>query len=435
MSEIVIQHFPKVHGKRNREILRIVSSVLTEYGKIEQKELDLIKNQLRGNDRHIPLLTYRRLAHVLSLLKDWYGINTIIPAVPIPPPRNSILPETASEFSCLDGVYSMINIFWKSWLVHSMVTGCKNTADHDESLIFAFAFSLATDASLNSIQITDILTQLRWDDIDHHDRYIKVKVHPNDYLNRYSILHLPIPSLLILQKLAHEQVRETGCPHLLYPAINPKLKNKKAKINRILRKKYLDFYKYVQSSVNIPCPISWSAFTDISHMINFDKGLEPFIISAFRRYPFPVSHPVDSKLRMIGKRMSHHVPPQLISPALGKVPIKHVSFRSIEFKKTIKSKSKEDDWCGKSKTVLRRLIVNLKRITKKKIKSDIQVTKARDLIADAIKNADEIAPGKKSALHLALYWIRDYISEKRSISASTVNDYFTRAFYTGLLTL
>ncbi|MDQ6971752.1 MAG: hypothetical protein Q9M30_03815, partial [Mariprofundaceae bacterium] len=121
MSEaIVVPDFPKIRGKRNIEILRVILRVISEHGKIQQKEIDAIRLELQGVDRRLPVQTHRRLAHILTLLKDWYGIDTVVPAVPIPPPRNSILPKTAEEFAWLDGICSMTSIFWERWLGHSI---------------------------------------------------------------------------------------------------------------------------------------------------------------------------------------------------------------------------------------------------------------------------------------------------------------------------
>lgn len=429
MTESTLPIFLKVRGEQNKEILRVISTVLVEHNKIQQKELDTIMNKLQQNKQHIPIQTLRRLAHVLTLLKDSYGIDTIIPAVPIPPPRASILSESSVEFSWLDGVNLMQDVFWSKWLVISS----SNKDEYYESLIFAIAFSLALDVTLHSIQITNILAQLRWEDILDNGCSLKVKVHPNDRLSRYSIINLPTATRLLLHGLFKFKNKHANNDPFLFSNLDLKLNRKKEKINNILRTKYKHLFALVKNEQpNLPLPPTWTNFTRVAYIIQFDRGLEPFIITAYKQYPLPVSHPLESSLRLYGKQYNHHTSPMMLSPNSNKLTLKP-SLESIKMnaqKRTINT----DDWCGKSKTILRRLVIDLKRIAKKKIATNNQVQQAQHFIAIAINDADKIATNNKSALHLALCWINDYITCKRSISASTVSDYFQRAFYCGLLT-
>ncbi|MDQ7058617.1 MAG: hypothetical protein Q9N62_09305 [Ghiorsea sp.] len=82
---------------------------------------------------------------------------------------------------------------------------------------------------------------------------------------------------------------------------------------------------------------------------------------------------------------------------------------------------------------MKQLVCRLKKITTKKIHTDIQVSTANDEINVAIEQAFEIDPPQTSALYLALVWMRDYI-QHHSISPQTIEEYFSRVFYNGLLT-
>jgi integrase len=92
----------------------------------------------------------------------------------------------------------------------------------------------------------------------------------------------------------------------------------------------------------------------------------------------------------------------------------------------------EMDWCGKSKAILRQLVTKLKTVCKKQIRTPDQKTKAFQFIEQSIQAADRLEPNQKSALHLALFWIRDYLGT-HDITASTIDAYFKRAFINGLL--
>jgi len=429
--------FPKIRGKRNKEILQVISTVLSAHGRITQKDLKGIMAALMGdNNRHLPIKTHRRLSHVLTLLKDWYGVDTVVPAVPIPPARQSILPESAEEFSWVDGSNLLEQTFWDEWLASSLDTKGYSFEDRYESLVFAFAFSLAADISLHAVQIADLMAKLCWDDIIDNGKSLKLKVHPNDRLDRYCHIGIPNPTRLIIHRLVKLGQQKGSDPSFIFPSGSElKFKKKKAKINRILSSKYLSLLELARKEgPDLPFPPTWTDFTRVSYLIGFDAGIEPFIISALQRYPLPVSHPIESPVWIYGMRRPHHASLNTLPFASNKTPVRQVAFKSTDFGKNKKETKHHSDWCGESKTILKRLVIKLKASTRKKIASEIQVNKACKLINDSLNEANQLAPGNKSALHLALYWIRDYITKNQSISAKTVGDYFGRAFYNGLLT-
>jgi len=417
-----------IRGHKNKKVFNTIMSFLQRDGRITQESLGEIKSLLKGDKQLLPLDELRRLAGILTLLKDCCDVDTVIPPIPIPPPRPSILPKTSREFSWVDGVRLLDGFFWEQW-----IGGNVSKNEEYEKLIFSFAFSLSTNALLQTRQISDILSRLQWGDIVNQGKSLKVRVHPDDRLNRYCIINLPTPSRMICHALY--KFSKAGKPKqpFLFANSEIKPKRKKIKINNIINIRYQDLCdQFKKANSEILLPPTWRDFTQISYFFQFNKGMEPFIVSALQQYPLPVSHPFESPLNIYGARLPHHSSPFVLDPTK-KIAPKHVVLKTIDLPDWKNKAITENDWCGESKTVLTQFVKKLKGVTKKKINTDLQIQKACYLISIAIDDADRLALGKKSALHLALCWIREFITEKKSISPSTAGKYFSMIFNTGFL--
>jgi len=324
----------------------------------------------------------------------------------------------------------MHDTLWNGWLAEKSKQSDDQLVD---SIIFGLAYSLATEVGMGSIQIIDLIASLRVSDILDRGQRIKVRVHPKDKLNRYSIITLPVTTRLLLHSLVYQRRSlASGC-YLLNGKTFPKLNGRKSRVRSLLNKRFESLRCMAKkNNPNIPYPPNWNAFCHVAHLIAFYAGVEPFLITVVRRYPLPVSHPVESTLplrfseietrdsvfKITGQSLSTH---------------NHSKSRSVALSEMKKPKIDwERDWCGRSKAVLRRLVVQLKTVSQKQIKQLSQKEKAFTYIDESIQKADELEPSQKSALHLALFWLRDYLN-KHDITASTIEAYLKRAFINGLL--
>ena len=422
----IIQESPRFWGYQRKSILQATADFIKPKGKITDIELEyIIKHQLKRNRNHRQVL--KQVALVLTKLKDEYGIDTVIPPVPITVPRPSILPTTANEFAWLDGCRVLEDTFWTLWAAKYF--------KQKDAPMFAFGFSLASYAGLQSTLISNILTQLKWSDILDDGKSIKSKVHPQDRDVRYCRIHLPTPVSLILRSILHHQGASSPNAHVFFSESEPKFKKRKQRIQKVLASHYallLNVHSK-QTGCNLPCPPTWKTFSRTAYMKIFSQGVEPFIINALHSYPLPVSHPIEASLNLYGKALSHHLSISQTTLPQNNSPEPKIKLKSEPFTASLEDDPIKDDWCGASKTVLKQLVFRLKKITTKKIHTDIQVSTANDEINIAIEQAFEIDPPQTSALYLALVWMRDYI-QHHSISPQTIEEYFSRVFYNGLLT-
>jgi len=432
MSNLTITHIisenPKFWGKKRRQILEIVLMNLSIHKSIKEPELKAIESILINNNGLLDKQTHRTLQLVLTYIKDHHGVDTIIPSLAITLPRSSILPVNVEKITLLDGIQCLTNCFWDHWL-HNVIQSSENANAKAIAGAFAFAFTLATDQGFGRDQLVDIIIKLQWQDISNNGQTIAVDIHPNEKSGRKSIFHMPNPTRLLLNYLRTVQSSST---YVFFPDDSRTNEMLRKTLSRAFRSMYLNLVKMTKREhPTALISATWTDFLDVSYLRILNDGLEPFIISAIRRHPFPVSHPIDSSLRIYGDEAPNHQP---ISKLYGSTPLSTCRLKSVSTKSTearAEKKKRENNWSGASKTVLKRLVNKLKRVAKKKIHTDIQVSKALTLIDEALVEANNIAC-QKSALHLALFWIRSYIL-KRSISASTINDYFSRSFYKGFL--
>ena len=423
----IIQESPKFWGYQRKSILQATADFIKPNRKITDVELEyIIKHQLKRTRNHRQ--TLKQVALVLTKLKDEYGIDTVIPPVPITVPRPSILPTTSTEFSWIDGCQALEDTFWNHWVPAHF--------KQDKAPLFTMAFTLASYVGIQAPLIANAICQLTWNDILEDGKALKLKVHPQDRDNRYCIIHLPTPASLILKSILQNNDKASLNSHVFLSGSEPKFKKRKQRIQKILSSLYLSLLKVHQNKIHnvTPCPPNWKSFARIAYMKTYSLGVEPFIINALHSYPLPVSHPKEAKLNLYGKPYPHHLSlSQTTLPQNINLKLK-TKIASTHAKYTLEEGNFKSDWCGASKTILRQLVSRLKRITSKKIHTDAQVTSASTEVNTAIEQAFEIDQHQTSALYLALMWIKDYIQTRRSVSPQTVDEYFSRVFYNGLLT-
>ena len=355
----IIQDSPRFWGYQRKSILQAIADFIKPKGKVTDVELDyIIKHQLRRNKNHRQVL--KQVALLLTKLKDDYGIDTVIPPVPITVPRPSILPTTANEFAWLDGCHALEDTFWNLWSVKYF--------NQKDAPMFAFGFCLASYAGLQSTLISNILTQLKWSDILEDGKSTKSKIHPQDREDRYCHIHLPTPASLILKSIMHHGSSNNPNNHVFFGESEPKFKKRKQRIQKVLASHFallLDVHSK-QTGCNLPCPPTWKTFSRTAYMKIFSQGIEPFIINALHSYPLPVSHPIEASLKLYGKPLSHHLSISQTTLPQGNAQEAEIKLKSAPFTTSLEDAPIKDDWCGASKTILRQLVCRLKKITTKK---------------------------------------------------------------------
>jgi len=420
---------PKFWSKQRKEVLSVVEEQLTLNDTITESSLNVILQKIQGDAPHCSIEQIKRVATVLTFLKDELGLETVIPAVPIKVPRPSILPTKSLEFSKLDGVIQLQDVFWDDWLQNSLNDTSKQQ-QVDDILTFSLAFCLTSNVGMRNIQIEDALAYLSFDDVLGSGESLKFKVHPKDRLKRYSIIHLPSPVKIILKKIIQSK-QHTGAKRIFELGKDSKFKGRRNRIRRILDKRYANLCDYALKQNEVGSyPVNWKAYTHIAHLIPFNHGVEPFIITALQNYPLPVSHPLESFFSLRGELNSD-------SYTLGGKELVNTNQKKLITEKWStddkKSSVTVEDWCGISKNILIQLVRRLKSITLKKIHTDQQIQTACQEIQLSLSETDKISANQKSAVHLALFWILDFISHDKSINPETVQEYFSRVFYHGIL--
>ena len=379
----------------------------------------------REHGRHPPRAWLKRLASVLEELKDGHGLDVVVPPVPITFPRPSVLPASAEEFSWLEGCRALQDVFWDEWIPKHAETG--NNKARRESLVFGLAFVLASEVGMHALQVTDALASLKVSDILDGGRRIRLKVHPRDHLDRHAMLGVPTSATLFL----HALLQQTANGYLISGSNRANLKQRREKVRTLLYRGFHSLKSLVESrNPGTILPPNWPSFCRVAHLLPFYEGLEPFLISAVRRYPLPVAHPESSPLPLRHEDLVPGNPSPLVLG--GAFQSRSSTPRSGSWSPPRANTSRKDDWCGRSKTVLRHLIRQLQTVASQKIRTAQQKQRAIGLIDAALRKADALAPGKTSALHLALLWMREYL-QKHDITASTIEAYFQRAFLRGLL--
>jgi len=180
-------------------------------------------------------------------------------------------------------------------------------------------------------------------------------------------------------------------------------------------------------------PTSWSEFRALVRLIPLLDGLESFIGSVMFNYPLPPSHPINSQLKLVnsgGIDSPSGLTTKKISPVF--LPATGIVIPELEDAHQ-RNRKTEHDWCGKSKRLLKCLITDIQDTTQgERTQSVRKIQHVFDTIERLLNDANAIAP-ETSALHLALRWIKSFISEKNKLVPSTIKTYLSRVFFNGLL--
>jgi len=427
MFEAIISSNPGFWGSARKELLQKLLSVMEPANTLSQAQLDDFIRKEQGDYHSREWL--KRLATVLESMLYDHQFDVVIPPVPVTLPRPSILPVKAEEFAWLDACCAMRDTLWSEWFA---AQSQDQNLPISDVLIFGLAHSMATDIGMHAVQIIDAISSLKPSDILDGGQRIKVSIHPRDKFPRYSIIALPPSTQLLLHSLLYNRKNMPGDSYLLTGKPFPKLKGRRTRARLLINRHYQSLRDLtMRKQPDIPYPSNWPSFCRMAHLIAFYEGVEPFMITALRRYPLPVSHPIESTLPLTTKEAVDRPSPLTL---LGQSVSVYGSTKSMSTPpRTEKPEiDTEMDWCGRSKTILRKLVAQLKTVGKKKIKQPGQKAKALRFIEQSIQAADGLEPNQKSALHLALFWMRNYLGN-HDITASTIDAYFKRAFINGLL--
>jgi len=432
MSEIkdheIIRTAPSFFTEKRIACLRICLTHINQSRKIGKKKLSRIINEFctdrKGNISDKKLVI---LHDVLNRLNELGISDSILPVIAQKPFRPSLIPKTTDEFLQVAECPEILNFFWGEWLAQQL----NSTKNIEEVYAFAFVLSAASESAVGKHIVHDIITNLVSENVND-DLSVRVKIHPKDSSMNYSILSLATPTRFILASwLKKRNSRKEK--YIFLPSL---IRSRKEQTLKILEKSYQSLIaSYCDRHPNAHCPKTWSSFGNIASIMPvFDQriGLEPYIFTAQSAYPLPVSHPSESDLALrITEGTS--TPASMITHKAGYRQKKH-QLATIKFESENLRNTDDNDWTGKSKSILRALNRSIDSVVKEHqaITAEGVTKKVLLRIAEAKQKADKLTRNN-SALHLALAWIQYKIIHDQ-IKASTVKKYLSRVFINGILT-
>ena len=371
---------------------------------------------------------------VLNWLNEMGFSTAAVPSISLKKPRKSILTKKEIEFVHSGAVVKLRKFFWDTWLASSTNAG----VDQESLFPFAVAFSASCEAGFGKPIIYSMLSELKPTDLMSNFSF-RTRIHPDDKSDKYSILYLPTTTQFILTSFLLKKPKWLQEKYLfLNDSKSSSRKERRKKALKLLSDMYKEFIKdFKKEHPTVTAPETWEQFGSVAPLItvlNRKIGLEPYIATVQSGYALPVAHPRELACALttdennaFGKRRVNWngIETFKAKKSLSAVAVKELPVESID----------DNDWCGKSKLVIKVLCKKVKSTVKEhqKIAADGVTAKVAQLIDEAKAEADKITDNPKSALHLALNWIESKATGSNPIAASTFHDYLYRVFYNGLL--
>jgi len=402
---------------KRQEILQIISMNSSEYI-FDKNNLRYVEKELQCQDSRASSRQRKQLADVLTELNTSGYLDAVLPVISVRVPRPSILPPNVTDYSYLKTIGTIAR--------HYQSFHLKKLFSLDDLPAF-LCLTLGCFAGIPGNTLTRLLITSKNKDINKEGT-ISLKIHPDDKSTKRC--HIAIPRLAheTLLKLTSKISKTQKNEFILFPTIKGSKNRKKLIINAI-KKSVSNTVTQLQIQATVP---TVQKIFSLMPLISFRFGIEPFIISALKGTILPVSHPSESPFQIYMHNNSE--PPRLIKHRpKGKKPTTNLSHIPI-IKHTNTDNNIHlhiDDWCGKSKLVLRKLIYQLRLNWDKRL-PDSNIDKARTIF-QTIRDEANLITTNKSALHLAIDWIEYKFIDKQSISSGTSYTYLDRTFFKGFL--
>ncbi|ATX79670.1 Phage integrase family protein [Mariprofundus aestuarium] len=378
--------------------------------------------------RHSKRKVDNYLHDVLNRLNEMGISDAALPIIPNKKPRKLVLTKKENEFIMSGSVTELRRYFWDYWLKSAI------TADHDQEQLFAFAvaFSSSCEASFGKPIIYSMLAELKPSDLMTNFSF-RTRVHPKDTSDNYSILYLPRSTQLLFASFLLKMAGWMKQPFLFFPDRERKRRSHAFQQIKEMYKKFKDDFK--RNKPGIIIPETWESFGKVAPLnavLNRRIGLEPYIWKVQSGHTLPTAHPRESSYALTRDegRISHG----LFQRQVMQLPHSGKTLSTVEIKELPVEKVDDIDWSGRSKLVIKTVCNEVKSVVKEHQAINSYGVKAKfhAIIENALQKADAITENQKSALHLALNWIRAKVDEK-GIAGSTVCDYLNRVFYNGIL--